>query len=607
MLCGIIGYTGNKDAITKIISGLKKLEYRGYDSAGAAVIDRGGFIRHRAKGKIAALEKKIKNITIKGTTGIGHTRWATHGRPSEENAHPHIDSTGKITVVHNGIIENYLELRDELKKKGYKFISETDTEIFAHLISAGMKKGILAAVTSALKKVRGFFAIAVISTEEPDTIIAARNGSPLVAGIGKGENYIASDVTSFLKYTKKALFFEDGDVAVIKKDAIKVYNSGRKVLRKVKEIKWTHEQAEKGGFPHFMIKEIFEEPTAFEDTILGRFDSSKGEINFDGIKRSKIEKINNIRIIACGTSYYAALTAKYIIEKYGGINTVVDIGSEIRYQSPVIDKKTLIITVSQSGETTDTIAALNSFKKKAGYTIAVVNVVGSTLSRGSEGVIYTHAGPEIGVAATKTFLSQLAVLYLFAFYAGSIKKRLKKEDVKKCIRNMRKIPWMIKKILRDRGRIEKTAAKYYKQKDFLYYGRNVNYPIALEGALKLKEISYIHAEGYPAGEMKHGPIALVDNKVPNVFIAPQGKLYEKIRNNIEEIRARAGIIIAVTNRSNTQIKKCSDDVIYVPDIDEDYYPLTTVIPLQLLSYYIGVKKGIDVDKPRNLAKSVTVE
>ncbi|HDT15549.1 MAG TPA: glutamine--fructose-6-phosphate transaminase (isomerizing), partial [Firmicutes bacterium] len=380
------------------------------------------------------------------------------------------------------------------------------------------------------------------------------------------------------------------DIAVIKKEGIDVYNGGRKVSRKIKEINWTHKQAEKGGFPHFMLKEIFEEPMAFEDTILGRFDSIKGEINFDGIKKKQLENIDSIRVIACGTSYYAALTAKYIIEKYAGINTVVDIGSEIRYQSPIINKKTLVMTVSQSGETTDTIAALGRLKKKAGYTIAVVNTVGSTLPRESEGVIYTHAGPEIGVAATKTFLSQLAVLYLFAFYMGVLKKRLKKEDVKKCIKNMRKIPRMIKKILRDRCRVEKAAGKYYRHKDFLYYGRNVNYPIALEGALKLKEISYIHAEGYPAGEMKHGPIALVDNKVPNVFIAPQGSLYEKIRNNIEEIRARSGIIISITNRSNTGIKKYSDDVLYVPDIDEDYYPFLSVIPLQLLSYYIGVKK-----------------
>ena len=607
-MCGIIGYIGDdNNASKKIIEGLKNLEYRGYDSAGIAIIDRGRLIRHRAKGKISRLESRIKGLKIKGKTGVGHTRWATHGKPSEENAHPHVCCNNRITVVHNGIMENYNELKEQLKKRRHRFTSETDTEIFAHLIEEKINKGLYSAVYEAIKKVRGFYAIVVLDRDNPGTIVAARKGSPLVAGLGKNENYIGSDVTSFLKYTRKAVFLEEEDICIIKKGSVKVFNNGKKAIRHPKTIKWSHRQAEKSGFPHYMLKEIFEQPEAFEDTILGRFNSEKGAVHFGGISLAKMKKVKNIRLIACGTSAHAALTGKYLFQKLAGINTTVEIGSEMRYSSPVVEKDTLIITVSQSGETTDTIAAFNSVKKKALHSIAIVNVVGSTLSRESAGVIYTHAGPEIGVAATKTFTSQLAVLYLLVLYIAKVKGRMNSLQVRKGIRNLRKVPRLIKSILKDAGRIEKIAAKYFRQKDFLYYGRNMNYPIALEGALKLKEISYIHAEGYPAGEMKHGPIALVNDKVPNVFIATQGELYEKIMNNIEEIRARKGTIIAIANKSNKKIRKYADDIIYIPDTDEDYYPLLSVIPMQLLAYYIGVKKGIDVDKPRNLAKSVTVE
>jgi glutamine---fructose-6-phosphate transaminase (isomerizing) len=604
-MCGIIGYIGAENASERIIYGLSRLEYRGYDSAGIAVIDGGRLVRFRSKGKLENLKEKIKDKNIKGTIGIGHTRWATHGKPSEENAHPHIDCSGNITIIHNGIIENYFEIKEELKKKKHKFVSETDTEIFAHLIEENISLGFEKAVFAALKRIRGMYAMVILYTGEPDKIIAARQGSPLVIGVGRNENYIASDVPSFLKYTKKAMFLEDGDAAVITADKVDIFNSGKKVSRLIRDIKWTSEQAEKSGYPHYMLKEISEEAQAFEDTIIGRFSNSG--IKFENIDDKKLKNIDSIRIIACGTSYHAAYTAKYLIEKYSGINTSVDVASEIRYGNPEIDKRTLLIAVSQSGETIDTIEAFKNMQHKAGYSIAIVNSVGSTLSRMLDGVIYTHAGPEIGVAATKTFIAQLAVLYLFAIYMASINKKASKKLIKAKIESLRMVPGFIKLILKERSKIEKIAEKYYKQRDFLYYGRNINYPMALEGALKLKEISYIHAEGYAAGEMKHGPIALVDDRTPNVFIAPENALYEKIISNIQEIKARAGIIIAITNKSNKTMKRFADDIFYIPDIDEDFYPLLAAIPMQLLAYYIGVKKGIDVDKPRNLAKSVTVE
>jgi glucosamine--fructose-6-phosphate aminotransferase (isomerizing) len=604
-MCGIIGYIGEENATERIIYGLHKLEYRGYDSAGIAVIDGGRLVRFRSKGRLGNLEEKIKGKKINGTTGIGHTRWATHGKPSEENAHPHIDCSGKITIIHNGIIENYFELKEELKKKKHKFASETDTEIFAHLIEENISKGFEKAVFSALKRIRGMYAMVILYSGEPDKIIAARQGSPLVIGLGKGENYIASDVPSFLKYTKNAVFLEDGDAAIIKKEGVNIYNGGKKVIRRVKEIKWNAEQAEKSGFPHFMLKEICEQPQAFEDTIIDRI--SDDTIKFENIDPEKLKGIDDIRIIACGTSYHAAYTAKYIIEKYAGVNTGVEVASEMRYGGAVVGKSTLLIAVSQSGETIDTIEAFKNIQKKAGYSIAVVNVVGSTLSRMLDGVIYTHAGPEIGVASTKTFTCQLAVLYMFALYMARIKGKGGEKALKCGIKNLRMVPGFMRDILKDKAKLEKIAGKFSGFRDFLYYGRNVNYPMALEGALKLKEISYIHAEGYAAGEMKHGPIALVDDKTPNVFIAPENALYEKIISNIQEIKARSGTIIAITNKSNATMKRFADDIFYIPDIDEDYYPLLAAIPMQLLAYYIGVKKGIDVDKPRNLAKSVTVE
>ncbi|MCX8094070.1 MAG: glutamine--fructose-6-phosphate transaminase (isomerizing) [Candidatus Goldbacteria bacterium] len=605
-MCGIIGYIGNDNALDKILYGLKRLEYRGYDSAGISIIDDKKLIRYRSRGRIEDLIEKIKDKKINGTLGIGHTRWATHGKPTDENAHPHIDCSGKISIVHNGIIENYFELKEKLKKK-HKFSSETDTEVFAHLIEDFIKEGLENAVKKSILKIKGMYALVIISSDEPDKIVAARQGSPLVIGIGESEVFVSSDIPSFLKYTKKAIFLEDGDIAIIKKDKIRIFNNNKEVKRQIRNIKWTEKQAQKGGFPHFMLKEIMEEPQAFEDTLMGKFDERYGNIKFENIDIMKLKSIENIRIIACGTSYHAAYVAKYLFEKWTGINTQIEIGSEIRYANPVLGEKTLIIIISQSGETIDTIEAFKNIKNNAYYSIAIVNVVGSTLSRMLHGVIYTHAGPEIGVAATKTFISQLAVLYLLALCIAKLKNKINIKDIKNSLRILRKIPSLIKQILSNRRQIEKIAEKYYNHKDFLYYGRNINYPIALEGALKLKEISYIHAEGYPAGEMKHGPIALVDEKVPNVFIAPQNSLYEKVINNIEEIKARNGIIIALTNRSNNEMEKKANDIIYIPDIEEDFYPLLAIIPLQLLAYYIGVKKGIDVDKPRNLAKSVTVE
>jgi len=606
-VCGIIGYTGDNEASGRIIYGLKKLEYRGYDSAGIAISTGGAINRLRALGKIENLEKKLKGVSLSGNCGIGHTRWATHGVPSEENAHPHTDCTGKITIIHNGIIENYFEIKAMLLKKGHKFTSETDSEVFAHLIEDNIKLGFEKAVAKALSMIHGMYALVMISADEPGKIITARQGSPLVIGLGENENYIASDVPSFLKYTNRAMFLEDGDVAVVTKESVSVKNIGRPVKRKVVDIKWNAEQAEKAGYPHFMIKEINEEAQAFEDTIMGRFNESKGIIKLAGLDEKKLKKINRIKMVACGTSYHAAYAAKYLIEKYSKISTEVETASELRYASPVVTKDTLLVAVSQSGETIDTIEAFKILKPSAGYSLAIVNVVGSTLSRMLDGVIYTHAGPEIGVAATKTFIAQLGVLYLLALHLGSIKGTLSSAQVRKGIQNLRKVPAHIKAIIKDKAKIEKIAEKYKAKKDFLYYGRNINYPIALEGALKLKEISYIHAEGYAAGEMKHGPIALVDDKVPNVFIAPEGTLREKMISNIQEIKARRGTIIAVTNKSDGKMAKFAEDIIYIPDIDEDYYPLLAVIPMQLLAYYVGVKKGIDVDKPRNLAKSVTVE
>ncbi|MBP7793168.1 MAG: glutamine--fructose-6-phosphate transaminase (isomerizing) [Candidatus Goldbacteria bacterium] len=605
-MCGIIGYIGNENAMERVIYGLKRLEYRGYDSAGIAIIEDGKIIRCRTKGRVENLIEKIKDKKIKGTTGIGHTRWATHGKPSDENAHPHTDCTGRISIVHNGIIENYFELKEKLKKN-HKFSSETDTEVFAHLIENFIHEGLENAVKKALTKIKGMYSLVIISSDEPDKIIAAKQGSPLVIGVGMGEYFVSSDVPSFLKYTNKAIFLEDGDVAVITKENIKIFNKDKIVRRKIKQIQWTDKQAEKAGYPHFMFKEIMEEPQAFEDTIIDKFDEKHGNVKFENVDFNKLKNIENIRIIACGTSYHAAFLAKYLFEKWAGINTQVEIGSEMRYSNPIIGDKTLVIVISQSGETIDTIEAFKNIKKQTYYSIAIVNVVGSTLSRMLHGVIYTHAGPEIGVAATKTFISQLAVLYLLALGIAKVRQKISPKDIKNVLRTLRKVPMLIREIFNDRKSIEKVADKYYVKKDFLYYGRNVNYPIALEGALKLKEISYIHAEGYPAGEMKHGPIALVDDMVPNVFIAPENNLYEKITNNIEEIKARNGIIILITNKSNKKAGKIADDVIYVPDMAEDFYPLLTIIPLQLLAYYIGVKKGIDVDKPRNLAKSVTVE
>jgi glucosamine--fructose-6-phosphate aminotransferase (isomerizing) len=604
-VCGIIGYIGQENAAERIIYGLKKLEYRGYDSAGIAVIEDGKITRYRSEGKLENLVKKIKGKKITGTIGMGHTRWATHGKPSDRNAHPHTDCSGKITIIHNGIIENYFEIKERLKGKKHKFASETDTEIFAHLIEENISQGFEKAVFGALKQIRGMYAMVILFSGEPDKIIAARQGSPLVIGAGNGENFVASDAPSFLKYTRKAIFLEDGDTAILTRDRITVYNNLKKVKRKVRDLKWSIEQAEKSGYPHYMLKEISEEAQAFEDSIIGRF--NKDSISFENINPKKLKKIKNIRILACGTSYHAAYTAKYLIEKYSGINTSIEVASEARYGNTAVDRSTLLIAVSQSGETIDTIEAFKNIRHKAGYSIAIVNVVGSTLSRMLEGVIYTHAGPEIGVAATKTFISQLAVLYLFAIYIAAIKGKANTSFIRNGIKNLRKVPGFIRAILDEKSVIEKIAEKYCRQRDFLYYGRNINFPMALEGALKLKEISYIHSEGYAAGEMKHGPIALVDDKTPNVFIAPENSLYEKIISNIQEIKARSGTIIAITNKSNKTMKRFADDIIYVPDIDEDFYPLLAAIPMQLLAYYIGIKKGIDVDKPRNLAKSVTVE
>ncbi|MBI5206556.1 MAG: glutamine--fructose-6-phosphate transaminase (isomerizing) [Candidatus Firestonebacteria bacterium] len=611
-MCGIIGYIGDKPAVPILIEGLKRLEYRGYDSAGIAVIEKNKLILWRNEGKISELEKKISGNKSLSTIGIGHTRWATHGKPSEENAHPHIDCKNNIVIVHNGIIENYIQLKNQLIKEGHKFKSETDTEIIAHLIEKYYTgKNLEKAVQRITSKIKGAYALGVISSCEPDKIIAIKNKSPMVIGIGKGESFIASDIPAILNYTRKVIYLDDGEFAVLTKDKVTVYNSNtsKPVSKKIDEITWDPLMAEKSGYRHFMLKEIFEQPRVVEDTMRGRLIDDK-EINLPEIKikNEHFRKIKKIFILACGTSYHAGMVGKYIIEDCLRIPVEVDIASEFRYRDPIMDKSDLVIAISQSGETADTLAAVHLAKQKEAKVISICNVVGSTLSRETEGVIYTHAGPEIGVASTKAFTSQLIAIYIFTLFFGKTTQRVSSDFIRKIIIELRKIPNYMEDILIKLEKdIQKTARQYFNFTNFLYLGRGISSPIALEGALKLKEISYIHAEGYPAGEMKHGPIALIDEKMPVVVIAPVGKVNEKILSNIEEVKARDGIVITITDKTNKEIISKSDVVFIIPKTMEIISPVLTIVPLQLFAYYIAVRRGCDVDQPRNLAKSVTVE
>ncbi|WP_409965552.1 Glutamine--fructose-6-phosphate aminotransferase [isomerizing] [Mycovorax composti] len=612
-MCGIVGYTGHRQAYPIVIKGLKRLEYRGYDSAGVALQQDNKITIYKKKGKVSDLEDAIGTSNISGTTGIGHTRWATHGEPSDRNAHPHYSASGKIAMIHNGIIENYAQLKTELEKKGYSFKSDTDTEVllnFIEEIKTHNNCSLEEAIRIALKRVTGAYVILVIDDENPDTIIAARKGSPLVIGVGKNEHFLGSDASPMLEYTKEVVYVNDYELAIVKPDELILKNLGNeKITPYVQKLDMELADIEKGGYDHFMLKEIFEQPTSIYDCLRGRLDANAGSITLSGIEQhaDKIINANRIIIIACGTSWHAGLTAEYIIEELCRINVEVEYASEFRYRNPIINEGDVILAISQSGETADTLVAIENAKSKGATILGVVNVVGSSIARASHAGVYTHAGPEIGVASTKAFTAQLTVLTMIALKLAYVKGTLSMHRYRELLKELDSVPEKVAWILNHQKSIKRIAEKYKDAHSFLYLGRGYNFPIALEGALKLKEISYIHAEGYPAAEMKHGPIALVDENLPVVFVATKDTYHEKILSNMQEIKARKGKLIAVVTEGDEVASKLCDDVLVVPEADEIIAPLLNVIPLQLLSYYIGVAKGYDVDKPRNLAKSVTVE
>ena len=610
-MCGIIGYIGDKQAVEILIDGLKKLEYRGYDSSGVGIIPSSGTkgVVRKMHGKIKNLQALIKAKSLpKSSLGISHTRWATHGAPNCINAHPHVDCSGKILIVHNGIIENYEKLREALRKKGHKITSETDSEVIAHLIEENYKGDLLKAVQKAIRQLEGAFALGVISPDHPDMLIAARVGSPLIIGVGKGENFIASDVPAILNHTKRIIYLKDRHLAVLKKNSVRVLSfEGKAVKPKVDKVMFKVDAVQKQGFAHFMLKEIHEQPGVLEQMIKARLKGNRVVLDGLGLTGAKLKSVKNIIAVACGTAYHASLVGKYVIEKLAGIPVSVDAASEFRYRDPIVDKNTLIIAVSQSGETADTLAAVREAKAKGAKVVSICNVVGSSLVRESDGVLYTHAGPEIGVASTKAYIAQIAMLYLLALKMSTFRKKITEGARRKIIKDFRNVPALYKDILRHKSDIARIAKRNSHFGCFLFLGRNLNYPSAMEGALKLKEISYIPAEGYAAGEMKHGPIALIDEYRAVVCIAPQSSVYEKMVSNMQEIRARKGKIIAIATRGDEAIKRHANHVIYIPSTNELLTPLLVAIPLQLIAYYISVQLGCDVDQPRNLAKSVTVE
>lgn len=611
-MCGIVGYTGPKDAYPVIIKGLKRLEYRGYDSTGVA-LQNGSLKVYKKKGKVAELEESIVGKDLKGHTGIGHTRWATHGEPSDANAHPHQSASGKLAMIHNGIIENYTQLKQELINKGYQFKSETDTEVLLNFIEEIKKNNhcnLEEAVRIALKRVTGAYVILLLDAEEPETIIAARKGSPLVIGIGKGEHFLGSDASPMMEYTKEVVYVNDYELAIVKPDELILKNLGNeKITPYVQKLDIELAAIEKGGYDHFMLKEIFEQPQTIFDCLRGRLDTTGGKITMSGIQQyaGQIMNANRILMIACGTSWHAGLVAEYIFEELCRINVEVEYASEFRYRNPVINPGDVIIAISQSGETADTLVAIENAKNQGAIILGVVNVVGSSIARASHGGAYTHAGPEIGVASTKAFTAQLAVLTMIALKIAHEKQTIDQERYLHLLNELSEIPEKVAWVLKTKEKIQQLAEKYKDARDFLYLGRGYNFPVALEGALKLKEISYIHAEGYPAAEMKHGPIALVDEHLPVVVVATKDTYHHKVVSNIQEIKARKGKVIAVISEGDTDTAAMCDDVLIVPEADEIVAPMLSVVPLQLLAYYIGVAKGYDVDKPRNLAKSVTVE
>ena len=609
-MCGIVGYVGNQEAVPILVGGLAKLEYRGYDSAGVAVLQGEKITVRRSVGKLVNLQKSLKDNEIKGTVGIGHTRWATHGKPSEQNAHPH-RSDGCV-LVHNGIIENYQPLKLQLEKEGYKFESETDTEVVAHLIGWYLKShGTLAgAVRAATKDIRGSYAIAVISEREPGMLVAARSGCPLVVGKNQQGGFVASDVMAMLAHTRDVIYLEEGDLAVVSASEIHLTGiEGDPVKRKSTKITWDASAIEKSGFPHFMLKEIHEQPQTILDTMRGRYSYEIGEADLPdiGLTSSQFAAVERIWIAACGTSWHAGLVGKYLLEELARISVQVDIASEFRYRNPLVGKKDLFVAISQSGETADTLAALREAKQKGARVVSIVNVVGSTLARESDGVLYTHCGPEIGVASTKAFTAQLTALYLLALHCARARNAMTVADGKAWLDRLVQLPALVERVLGREAEIMAIAKRYYKKRNFLFLGRGINYPIALEGSLKLKETSYIHAEGYPAGEMKHGPIALIDKDMPIVMLAPRDRLYEKTVSNLMEVKARRAPVIAFVAEGERDLGKVADAVFTVPDTHPMMSPILFTIPLQLLAYHIAVLRGADVDQPRNLAKSVTVE
>ncbi len=620
-MCGIVGYVGNKQVVPLIIDGLRKLEYRGYDSAGIAVVNEDQDLEiRRAEGKLRNLEETIRLSPLDGTYGIGHTRWATHGRPTEENAHPHRDCTGRVVVVHNGIIENYLQLKERLRKSDHHFVTETDTEIMAHLIEEHLKHetSFEQAVRSAVTELRGIFALSIINADEPDTIIAVRQGPPVVIGLGDREFFVASDIPPILQHTRDVFFLGDGEIAVINRDAVRVTDfEGNSVQPSIQRITWDPIMAEKGGFKHFMLKEIYEQPRSVRDTVQGRISLDSGQVFLDemsNITEADFKKFTSIKIAACGTSWHAGLAGKYMIEQLARVPVDVDYASEFRYRSPVMDENTLLLVISQSGETADTIAALREAKELGAKVLAICNVQGSMIVREADGTILTHAGPEIGVASTKAFTAQMIALYLLGLYLGNLRGVLSVDEARFHAQELAELPVKLEHLLNDSDGIEELSKEFFRSTDFLYLGRGINFPVALEGALKLKEISYIHAEGYPAGEMKHGPNALIDERLPVLFINTREEgnraselRYEKTHSNIVEVKAREGIVISVLTEGDSISSVVSDHVIEIPAASDLLSPILSIIPLQLLAYHIAVRRGCDVDQPRNLAKSVTVE
>jgi glucosamine--fructose-6-phosphate aminotransferase (isomerizing) len=616
-MCGIVGYIGSKQVVPVLVEGLRRLEYRGYDSAGVAVVCDGHIDVRRSAGKLGRLEETLLKLPLAGDYGVGHTRWATHGRPTEENAHPHRDDSGRTVVVHNGIIENYLELKQELIAKGHTFQSETDTEVVAHLVAQELRNGsrtLEDATRKSLQRIRGLFALVLMSADDPEKIVAARNGPPIVVGLGDQETFVASDIPAILSHTRDVVFLDDQEMVVITRAGAAFSDfAGTPRQKTPQRVTWDPVMAEKAGFKHFMLKEIFEQPWAIKETVLGRISVESGRVFLDEMKLSdaQLRKLQRVVILACGTSWHSGLVGKFMLEHLARLPVEVDYGSEYRYRDPIVDEDTLAIVITQSGETADTLAALREARRKGARSLSVCNVVGSMVTRETDGTVYTHAGPEIGVASTKAFTSQLVALHLLALYLGHARGVLTPDHVRPHLEALTQLPMQIEHVLKCEPLIDELAKRFYQRSDFLYLGRGIHYPIALEGALKLKEISYIHAEGYPAGEMKHGPIALIDEHMPVVALAPQDHVFEKILGNVQEAKARGGSVIAITTDGDERLKPLLDPArdfeLTVPASHPFTSPVVMTIPLQLLAYHIAVRRGCDVDQPRNLAKSVTVE